>query len=161
MGTIVGEDYAQKHAKQDRVTVTNLLSISTPWQGSPTIDFLKLSGKRYEEMSRKSDYRDHLISTAKKAENRGLRLHWNMWSEHDFAVPGQAGRLTEDPRRHYQVSGVGHYGPMFSLKMLMKMRSWVKQMYSLERVCYTPSALEQEQHGLIFLSFSFYYKPFR
>lgn len=139
MGSMVGEDYAQRFAKEDGVEVTNVLSISTPWQGSPTIDLLKLKDKRYQEMSQESgaaehvQFRQRLILNAKKAEQRGHRLQWNMWSKHDFAVPGRTGRLTEDPRRHYEVSGVGHYGPMFSFRMLRKMRSWVKEMYRMER----------------------------
>ena len=79
-------------------------------------------------------FRQQLIDNAKLAERAYIpRLQWNMWSKHDPAVPGDCGRLTSEPSRQYEVSGVGHYGPMFSLRMLLKMRSWVREMYALER----------------------------
>lgn len=140
MGTAVGEYYAQHYAEEDGVKVTNVLSFSTPWQGSPTIDFLRLRAKRYQEMSKSSGDEEHLkfrkqlLANARIAEIKGERLHWNMWSEHDCAVPGKAGRLTDDPRRQYKVWGVGHYLPMVHWGMLIKMRSWVKQMYAMEKV---------------------------
>lgn len=138
MGTLVGEDYAQQYAQQDGIEVTNVLSISTPWQGSPTIDLFRLKARRYQEMSVSSgdikslQFRRQLQIKAKQADNEGKRLQWNMWSQHDPAVPGKSGRLTEDPRRQYEVSMVGHYFPMVHLKMMLKMRSWVKRMYAME-----------------------------
>ena len=66
----------QKYSAFDQI------HISTPWQGSPTIDYLNLQAKRYQQMSRNSgrpehlQFRKDLVVRAKQADQKGERLHW-------------------------------------------------------------------------------------
>lgn len=136
MGSLVGECFAQRHADEMEIEIPHLLSISTPWQGTPTVDLLGLKARRFQEMSQVSGapehiaFRQNLIEEAQKAEKLGKRLQWNIWCKHDRAVPGKTGCLTEEPSRQYEVSAMGHYTPMVSLTVLTQMRTWVKQMYA-------------------------------
>lgn len=138
MGSFVGECFAQHYAAEMGIEVPHILSISSPWQGSPTIDFFGLKERRYQEMSRLSGAPEHLafrkklVTNAQRDERRGKRLQWNIWCVHDRAVPGRSGCLTEEENRQYEIFGIGHYTPMVSFRVLRRVRTWVKQMYAAE-----------------------------
>lgn len=134
MGSLVGECFAQHYAEEMGIEIPHVLSLFSPWQGTPIIDWLGLKGRFFQEMSQVSGspehlaFRKNLLEEATRAERSGKRLQWNIWSKHDYLVPGRTGCLTEEPSRQREFSGMGHSASMISTRVLRQMRSWVMQM---------------------------------
>lgn len=142
MGGLIAGYYAEFLAEPNEVK--HVISIASPWQGSPTIDsFWKLGGpcskeketKRHQQMSvsggTKDDplFRQTLVNKALQSERNGKRKYYNIWSSTDYAVPGRHGNLTEDPRRQRSFSYLGHYALVASPQVWIQARLWLDEIY--------------------------------
>lgn len=147
MGGMIAGYYAEHFAEADGVNVEHVISIATPWQGSPSIDsFWKLGGcfskknetKRHRQMSVSGGtdtdptFRQSLVAKALRSERKGLRKYYNIWSTTDYAVPGAHGNLTEDPRRQRSFSYLGHYALVAWPSTWLQIRSWLNDIYAAE-----------------------------
>jgi pimeloyl-ACP methyl ester carboxylesterase len=147
MGGMIAGYYAEYCSKQDQVNIEHVISIATPWQGTPMIDcFWKLGGcfskeretKRYQQMSVSGgtntvpNFRQTLVSKALASEREGVRKYYNIWSTTDYAVPGARGNLTEDPRRQRSFSYLGHHALVAWPNVWLQARSWLNEIYASE-----------------------------
>lgn len=144
MGGMIAGYYAEHVAKADGVNIEHVISIATPWQGTPMVDcFWKLGGrfskeketKRHQQMSLSGgtetdpQFRQTLVAKALESERKGMRKYYNIWSSTDYAVPFAQGSLTEDPRRQRSFSYLGHYGLAVWPSVWLKTRSWLDAIY--------------------------------
>lgn len=140
-GGLIGGCYTERYADADGVTVNHVISIASPWQGTPMIDcFWKLGGcfskkretKRHQQMSLSGGtdadplFRQTLVAQALDSERRGARKYYNIFSTTDYAVPGMHGGLTEDPRRQRKFNFLGHYGSVVWPTVWLQIRSWLR-----------------------------------
>ncbi len=120
MGGLIAGYYAEYCADADGVQVDKVITVATPWQGTPTLNidnsiFNAIVGpeqKRCQQMSQKDDAnqtRRRLLELARQSEEVGRRQYYNIWSQRDYAVPFQSGQLTRDPSRCYEYRMLGHY----------------------------------------------------
>ncbi len=148
MGGMIAGYYDEHFAEADEVNIENVISIATPWQGTPMVDcFWKLGGpfskeketKRHQQMSvcggtsTDPNFRQKLVTKALDSERRGVRKYYNIWSTTDYAVPGTHGSLTEDPRRQRSFSYLGHYALVVWPSVWLQTRSWLNEIYASER----------------------------
>lgn len=143
MGAMIA-GYVAEHYVKD---VKRVISIGSPWQGSPTIDRgWKLTcnyeysrsqeTKRHLQMSVAGgggdpDFRKRLVEKAQASEQAGLRKYYNVLSTTDYAVPGYSGLLSADPRRQRVFNHLGHYGLVVWPSVWMQVRSWLDEIYQL------------------------------
>lgn len=140
MGGMIGAYYAEHFAEADEVKVEHVISVATPWQGTPMVDwFWKLGGrfskeketKRHLQMSISGGpetdpkFRQKLVAKALQSEREGKRKYYNIWSSTDYAVPNRCGNLTEDPRRQREFSYLGHYALIAWPSVWFQVRSWL------------------------------------
>ncbi len=152
MGGLIAGYYAENLAKADEVNVEHVISIATPWQGTPSIDcFWKLGGrfskeresKRHQQMSLSGGtetdpkFRQNLVAKALNSERKGVRKYYNIWSTTDYAVPGAHGRVTEDPRRQRSFSYLGHYALVAWPSVWLQTRAWLNEIYATESAAAT------------------------
>lgn len=145
MGGLVAAYYAEHYAKQDGVTVEHVISIATPWQGTPSIDaFWKLGGcvaksketKRHRQMSlsggtdENPTFRKDLVAQARESERKGIRKYYNIWSTTDYAVPLSSGKLTLAPGRQREFTYLGHYGLVAAPMVWKQAVAWLDQIYN-------------------------------
>jgi pimeloyl-ACP methyl ester carboxylesterase len=144
MGGLTAGHYAEFTAELDDVIVNHVISIATPWQGTPMIDyFWKLGGpfsqrketKRHQQMSvhggthTHPNFRQDLVAQALRSERAGKRRYYTISSSTDYAVPGGSGRLTEDPRRERTFNYLGHYAQVAWPSVWCQIRSWLDPIY--------------------------------
>ncbi len=147
MGGMIAGYYAEHFSEADQVTIEHVISIATPWQGSPTVDCLwKLGGcfskenetKRHQQMSvsggtnTEPNFRQPLVAKALTSERKGVRKYYNIWSTTDYAVPGTHGCLTEDPRRQRSFNYLGHYALVAWPSVWVQTCSWLNEIYASE-----------------------------
>ncbi|MBS0625664.1 MAG: alpha/beta fold hydrolase [Verrucomicrobia bacterium] len=132
MGGLIAGDYADKFSKEDGVKVKHIISLASPWQGSPVVDRF-LAGpndpKRYKHMSTDNPYRKELVENTLRAERNGDLKLYNIGSETDFLVPGFSSFITEDPRRQKMFEYLGHYGIIVSIQAWLQVRTWLDSIY--------------------------------
>lgn len=128
MGGLVAGYYAEEYALIDQVVVKQIITIGTPWKGAPGMSLLEkvshLSTKD-AQMKVESPFLKSLVSKALESEKAGKRKYYNVGSTTDFMVPAPCSTLTEDPRRQYTLSYLGHYGLIVSPRVWMQIRSWI------------------------------------
>ncbi len=147
MGGMIAGYYAEHFAEADKVNIEHVISIATPWQGTPMVDcFWQLGGrfskeketKRHQQMSVSGgtyadpNFRQNLVAKALDSERKGVRKYYNIWSTTDYAVPGAQGNLTEDPRRQRSFSYLGHYALVAWPSVWLKTCSWLNEIYASE-----------------------------
>lgn len=133
MGGMIAGKYAEQFSAQDGIQIEHVISISSPWQGTPAVDTLRAGpkgAKRYNQMSTQNQFRKELVRTALLSERSGLRNYYSIGSETDILVPGFTSRLTEDPRRQYFFSTMGHNGIVASPQTWNQIRSWLDAIYA-------------------------------
>lgn len=144
MGGMISGYYAEHHARDDGINVKHVICIASPWQGTPVIDnFWKLKSrnakenetKRHRQMSvcggldNDPAFRRNLVAQALQSERTSKRSYYNIWSTTDYGVPGESGNLTEDPRRQWRFSYLGHYALVVWPSVWFKVREWLDQIY--------------------------------
>jgi pimeloyl-ACP methyl ester carboxylesterase len=144
MGGMVAGYYAENCAEQDGIKVKHVISIASPWKGSPTIDkFMEMGGgfakstntHRHHQMSlahppdNDPKFRKKLVAKALSSERRGVRNYYNIWSTTDMAVPRHQGSLSEDPRRQRIFNMVGHYYVAIAPSTWFQVQSWLNKIY--------------------------------
>ncbi len=145
MGGMIAGHYAEYYAKQDKMNVEHVMSISSPWRGSPAISRF-LAGpnlaKRYKNMSPKSRFRKDLVAQALASERAGRRKYYSIGSETDPLVPGFTSILTEDPRRQRRFTYMGHGDIVLSPRAWGKVCSWLDGIYAHEPVAMSERQVE-------------------
>ncbi len=153
MGGMIAGHYAERLAEHhqtaagDRILVPHVISIATPWRGTPMIDrFWKLGGccsmeqetVRHRQMSvtggtdKNPTFRKDLIEDVLRSERNGKRKYYNIYSTTDYAVPNRSGKITEDPRRQRSFSYLGHCAlVIFPWRQI---RSWLDEAYKSEPI---------------------------
>jgi pimeloyl-ACP methyl ester carboxylesterase len=147
MGGMIAGYYAENYAQEDRVHVEHVLSIASPWHGTPTIDnSWKLGGScsreketvRHQQMSltggtdEDPGFRQRLVAQALRSERSGIRKYYNICSTTDYAVPRRQGILTENPSRQRVFNFLGHYALVAWPSVWFQMRTWLNQIYTTE-----------------------------
>lgn len=133
MGGMIAGYYAENLSLQDKVKVEHVISVGSPWRGSPTVDLFKTgpaAPKRYPQMSTENQFRQNLVSQALASERGGCRNYYTVGSTTDLAVPGLTSLLSEDPRRQRIFSYLGHFGIVASPRVWSQVRSWLDQIYA-------------------------------
>lgn len=131
MGTLVGEEFAQKHAASIGVKVSHVMSMGTPWGGAPPLELYseEKKPKRYKHMSIGSEFRQNLVNRAVKAERAGLRKFYCIGATTDPIAPEGYCNVTEDPRRQKNYMYLGHYSLAASTRVWLQVRSWLDHIY--------------------------------
>lgn len=135
MGGMIASQYAEKHASRDGTIVNHVMSIATPWKGSPLLNvcpkFIKT--KRYKQMSPSNSWRRKLVDRALTSERIGRRKYYHINSSMDFMAPSPYSALSEDPRRQYTHSYLGHYGIIGSPQTWGQVCKWLDHAYTTNR----------------------------
>jgi len=89
MGGLVAAHYAEHHALKEGVIVPVIITMGTPWRGSPTIDWIpkKIQSQRHQQMNVNSPFVLELNRKVKLAEDNDLRLYICLQSDGDIMVP--------------------------------------------------------------------------
>ena len=135
MGGMVAGCYAERYAEKDGVKIEHVVTIASPWQGSPLVDRFMLgpdAPKRYHQMSTSSGFREDLVAQALHSERTNARNYYSIGSKADIQVPGSVSILSEDPRRQRLFSSMGHYGIVASPRVWSQIRSWLDAIYTQE-----------------------------
>ena len=136
MGGMIAGYYAEFLAHQDGMKIEHVMSIASPWKGSPTIDRFILgpkAAKRYWHMSSCNEFRQKLVAKAQLSERRKERKYYSMGSTTDLLVPARVSILTEDPRRQCIFSYLGHYGIIIAPEVWKQVRIWLDAIYAKEQ----------------------------
>lgn len=147
MGGMIAGHYAEHFASQDGILIEHVMSIASPWRGSPAVDCLlagKDAPKRYNQMSSANRFRQELVARALDSERAGKRNYYSIGSEVDFQVLGISSTLTEDPRRQRMFSYLGHFGIIVSPSVWGQICSWLDGIY-LKKPTVAVSALFKMQ----------------
>lgn len=120
-GGLVGSYYATKLAAQDQIRVTDVITIGSPFAGTP--------------MARCGPGRDAREMEPDHAFNRDLRedmaKHPEICFRHiasltDEVVPFHSALNGNDPSRHRVIKDVGHLGLVYSEKTADQVCSWIQ-----------------------------------
>lgn len=141
MGGLIGAYYAENFARDDGVSVKHVISLGTPWRGSPllnrmghkpdienqeiTSETYAVTPKRYQQMCEGSAFRSQLIKQAMGSEWMGDRAYYHVASSTDYASPAPSSYISHDPRRQLEVSYLGHYGLVVSPRVLYQLCTWL------------------------------------
>jgi pimeloyl-ACP methyl ester carboxylesterase len=128
MGGLIAGCYAEEYAEKDNITVKQIITIGSPWKGSPAIDFLekfRILPKKLTQMKVESAFLKGLASKALESEKAGTRNYYCIGSTTDLMVPAPFSNLTEDPKRQYILDTLGHYGLIISPKVWGQVRTWL------------------------------------
>jgi len=140
MGGLIAGYYAEHCADADNIKVEHVISIASPWQGTPIIDYKwKWKGKtakenetkRHQQMSvsggtfDEPEFRQNLVQKALESERQGVRKYYNIWSTTDYAVPCDSGCLTKENKRQRSFTYLGHYGIVIWPSVWLQVRSWL------------------------------------
>ncbi len=134
MGGMVGSYYAEHFAEQDGVRVEHVISIASPWRGTPTLGCVEkisryFSAKRFSQMSLNSDFRKNLVEKALTSERLHQRKYYDILSTTDYAVPHRSGSLTENPGRQSFYSTLGHIAIVAVPSVWQKVNVWLEEIY--------------------------------
>lgn len=131
MGGLVAGQYAEMHASQDGVEIEHIISIATPWKGSPLLGHRAEDSKpkRYAHMSLKNKFREELVNKILESEKTTQRKHYNIGSRNDFMVPTPNFHVTENPERRRSFNHLGHYGLVASPAVWKQIRTWLDAIY--------------------------------
>jgi len=145
MGGLIAGFYAEHVAQKDGVNVEHVVSIATPWQGTPIVDFFwKLGGcwsrdresKRHLQMSvfgsTKTEplFRQNLVNQVLASEQQKTRNYYSIWSTTDYVVPRQSGNLSVDPTHCRMFTYLGHYAVVVWPPVWMQIRRWLDAAYA-------------------------------
>jgi pimeloyl-ACP methyl ester carboxylesterase len=129
MGGFIASYYAEYVAEQEGVINDKLITIATPWQGTPTLGYIgDLTLKRYQQMSQQDDAnqtRSKLVESALESERTCRRKYYNIWSTKDYVVPFQSGRLTHIASRCLEFNWFGHYLIVIWPQTWWQIRKWL------------------------------------
>lgn len=132
MGGLVASYYAEHLAKEDHCNIRHVISIASPWQGTPVIKQLltkKCHEKRYVQMSPNSPFREKLIANALCSEQTGQRTYYTIGSKADLLVPFPHSSLAQDLPHQHTFSSLGHFGIVVFPHVWNKVRIWLDQIY--------------------------------
>lgn len=134
MGGLIGTYYTEYLSEKQNTKVDRIIAISTPWSGSPTLNALTKiteyffpslfkTPKRYKQMRNEDNFLDDLKN---KAVFSKKTKYYSLYSTADGFVPGDSGKLNDDPNCNEEYSWMGHYMPMVAFSPWRKIHSWLK-----------------------------------
>lgn len=150
MGGLIAGFYAEHLADLDQIQVDHIISIASPWQGSPIIDRYMLgenTSKRYRQMCTDSTFRKNLVEKIRQAERKGKRKYYSIGSHTDCLVPGMRGLVTEDPRRQRLYQSLGHCSVIASPFAWKQITTWLDKAYREESSEYQIEKQLQKVYG--------------
>lgn len=141
MGGLVAKDYDQLYSSEDNKDVCAIITLGTPWQGSPflqksVLTWLQRFGqvdRRYWDMSEDSEHMVALRQSAlKDITTSNRRFYGCITSRDDVLVPGKCGVLPipdirTDNYRIHVLDGVGHYVYPMIPEVWRVVDHWVKR----------------------------------
>lgn len=130
MGGLIAGYYAEYVAPQESIRVRQVITIGSPWGGSPLIHrFLanKWGVKRLQQMACKSLFLRALRERALQSERLGYRTYYSVLSKADPLVPGFLGKVSEDPRRQWISGCLGHMMLCFSRCVWKQIFNWIHE----------------------------------
>lgn len=113
MGGLVASYYTEHYAEKDGLSIPVIITIGTPWRGSPLIEPLRKQhhGVRYINMTPNSKFLQILSEKAKKSKTKYVCIG----SRTDFLVPYPYSQLhTKNDEMDYICDYSGHYGMIVS-----------------------------------------------
>ncbi len=135
MGGMVSGYYAENYAYSDNIIVKHVITIGSPWQGTPTLNVVGRNTKRHREMTVQGyndddpNFRANLVSQCLTSEREGRRCYYNIWSSTDLAVPCDYGRLTSVLMRQLKYTAVGHYAIIAYPCTWYQIIKWLEPLY--------------------------------
>ncbi len=132
MGGLVASYYAEYGAPKDNCHVRHVISIGSPWQGTPVIErFLtkKYKEKRYQQMSPINSLREKLVKDALHSERSGKRTYYTIASQGDFIVPFPHSFLAHDLAHQSTFSSLGHFGIVVFPDVWKQVHLWLDKIY--------------------------------
>ena len=147
MGGLIAGYYAENLAEQEGVKVKHVISIATPWKGTPILNlyskihahFPFINRKRFDQMSLAGGtptdphFRTQLVNAALTSEHVGRRKYYNVYSEGDLFVPGKRGLLTQDSKRQFHSKRLGHLTILIWPTIWKQVNTWLETILSEER----------------------------
>jgi pimeloyl-ACP methyl ester carboxylesterase len=144
LGGMIAGYYAEYFAKKDQIHIKHVISIASPWLGSPILDLMwRYSNirrtKRHMQMSISGGtedfpkFRESLVNEALKSEQECQRKYYNICSTTDWAVPGQQGLLTNNPMRQRSFNYLGHYALVAYPPVWLQIRLWLNAAYAADQ----------------------------
>lgn len=143
MGGLIAGYYAEHFSSLDGIMANHVISIATPWHGSPIINFswkvsknLLHQTKKHRQMStvggteENPTFRQDLITRCIDSEKQGIRKYYSIWSIGDFVVPDFNGRLNELSDRTASFDHLGHYAIVVWPGVWAKINDWLREIYS-------------------------------
>ncbi len=120
MGGLIGAHYAEFVASKDNIHVSRIVTIGTPWQGTPVINKLPLSissAKRYQDMMHQSKFLQLLIPAVESSINSRLRQYFCIGSPNDLMVPNKSWYIDNTHVTHMAFPYNGHYSLIANYKV--------------------------------------------
>ena len=139
MGGLVASYYAEHLSKKDNIDIEHIITIATPWQGTPLLETIWYytnyswkTEKRYPQMSCSSFFRKILLDKillvqANKKEKK--IQYYNLYSENDFFVNKKHGLISEQIP-HKEINSCGHYLIIVHPQTWITITNWLDQIYS-------------------------------
>jgi triacylglycerol esterase/lipase EstA (alpha/beta hydrolase family) len=136
MGGLIASFYAEYMAFDEEIVVNKIITISSPFNGSPLLDTAQtyskylpkvVLSKRNQQMSSMDvdSTRTNLVKKIRKSESDGVRKYFCIWSTGDFAVSN--GCVVSDESRQLKLDYVGHYTVIASKRAWDKIILWLSQ----------------------------------
>ncbi len=132
MGGLIASYYAERLAKQDGTNIRHVISIASPWQGTPVIKQLltkKHKEKRYLQMSPNNAFREKLIQDALHSEKTGKRTYYTIGSKADLLVPFPGSHLSGDLPHQYTFSRNALLGLVVFPQVWKQIHLWLDKIY--------------------------------
>lgn len=140
MGGLVASYYAE-NLSGENAQVDKIITISSPWHGSPLLKFfteitekylpsLFKEPKRFQQMNNENNFLVKLRAQAVQSESERKRVYYSIYSEADMMVSDETGRLHDRAKhtstRSHSYSLLGHFTPMVYPPLWKQIQDWVK-----------------------------------
>jgi pimeloyl-ACP methyl ester carboxylesterase len=137
MGGLVASYYAENKTDQE-ININKVITISTPWHGSPFLKrittltqrffpSLLKNPKRYQHMRNEDNFLDSLRKKAIESDTNSTRRYYSISCSTDFMVSGNNGALLENVERTKKFSWGGHYTVMISPVIWQQVQQWINE----------------------------------
>ena len=134
MGGLIASYYAENLSKSSNTQVDRVITISSPWHGSPLLrrvtkitethlPSLFKDPKRYQQMNNANGFLDTLRDQALESEQKKIRRYYSIYSDADMLVFGKSGSLPASHTKSY--SYLGHFSPMIFPPVWNQIQNWL------------------------------------
>lgn len=138
MGGLIAAFYFKNLAKEDGIEVKFVFPIGSPARGTPTAALFErytcgliASEKRFHQMGNEENFCTNLREQALCLAEQGKETYCSVYSEMDWAVPGESGKFTENPD-NLAYKFAGHYALVILPCTWNRITSVLDRLYELE-----------------------------